>query len=178
MILLAIDPGLRYPAAAVFKDGILLAASRVKVPGANHKLPVGQRCLEVARLIRAWVSQYGAPGELVIEWPRVRGRGSKNDPAGLFPLAGIGCALAGLLFADNPNLIVISPEPTEWLGGNTSKSTTGDPWASTRGYRAKKRLTQEEFTKVVATHDSVDATCIGLWRLGRFEAIKSFIGAS
>lgn len=176
--LIALDPGLRYPAVAIFKDSVLVHASRVKIPGTSHKLEMGMRCLNVARLINCHISSFCPVHELVIEWPKVRGRRSKADPADLFPLAGVGCALAGLLFDSCRDLVVISPEPAEWLGGNTSKSKTDDPWASPRGYRAKKALTQAEFDVVIPSHDAVDAVCIALWRLGRFEAVKSYIGAT
>jgi hypothetical protein len=172
MILLAVDPGLRYPAAAVFKDGLLIAASRVKVPGANHKLPIGQRCLEVSRLIYKWVAQHGVPDEFTTEWPRTYFRSGKADPADLFPLAGVGMCLAGMY-----NVPVTAPTAPEWAG-NIPKTTKGDPLQSIRGQRIWSRLSETERACVVLSHDALDAIGLGLARLGRLERRQSFIGAS
>ncbi len=172
MNLLAIDPGLRYPAAALFKDGLLVAASRVKVPAATHKLGIGQRCLTVAQLIRAWVHGHGLKiDELVIEWPRCYTR-MKGDPADLFPLAGVGMCLAGMY--DVP---VTAPTAPEWIG-NIPKTTTGDPLASIRAQRIWSRLSEAERLCVVLSHDAIDATGLALFRLGRLEIRKGFIGAT
>lgn len=170
--LLAVDPGLRNPAAALFIDGVLSRASRVKVPTAYHKLERGQRCLNVAKLIYDEYGPCGKIDEVVIEWPKVRRR-LRVDPADLFPLVGVGMAVAGLF-----NVPVTAPLPEEWLGGNTPKSKTGDPWDSPRGAKLKPRLSPEELACIVPSHDAIDAVCIGMWRLGRFERIRSFIGAT
>ena len=61
--LLAVDPGIRYPAAALFVDGVLVAASRVKLKTAWAKLPMGERILTVSREIRAWY------GEQIVSQP-------------------------------------------------------------------------------------------------------------
>lgn len=176
MILLAVDPGLLKPAAAVFIDGKLVAAERVKVPGALAKLPVGQRSMEVAGLIQGWAEQHfhASPDVLVIEWPQVYRAGkSKGDPADLLPLVGVGMAVAGLLQPGE----VKSPTPAEWIG-QLPKSTTGDPWASARGQRIGSRLSDVERGRVVPSHDAVDAVGIGLWSLGRLDRIRVFPGAT
>jgi hypothetical protein len=179
-ILLAVDPGLRYPAAALFVDGVLKIASRVKVPATYHKMERGQRCLEVAKLIETWARKACVmsaepltmkPDELVIEWPRTYNR-MKGDPADLFPLAGVGMAIAGMLMVS-----VSAPTAPEWIG-NIPKSTTGDPLSSMRGARIWSRLSDAEQAVVVVSHDSIDAVGIGLWKLNRLERRQSFIGAS
>ena len=53
VILLTIDPGLIYPAAAVFKNGLLVAASRVKIPGTS-KLAIAARCDAIAIHVVQW----------------------------------------------------------------------------------------------------------------------------
>jgi hypothetical protein len=169
--LLAADPGLRYPAAALFVDGILVAASRVKVPGALHKLEVGQRCLEVAKLIYDWARKDLTPiHELVTEWPRTYRR-MKGDPADLFPLAGVGMALAGMLMVP-----VTAPTAPEWIG-NIPKTTKGDPLESPRAQRIWSKLSDAEKAVVVLSHDAIDAVGLGLWKLERLVS-RCFIGAS
>lgn len=180
-VLLAVDPGLRYPAVAIFKDGILVHASRVKIPGTNHKLPIGQRCLNVSKLLYDHIVRNGAflqPDdecyELVIEWPRAyRGAKMKGDPADLFPLAGIGMALAGMLMVP-----VTAPTAPEWIGNIPKSTCSGDALTSPRGQRIWSRLSEAERACVVISHDSVDAVGIGLFRLGRLERRQSFIGAT
>ncbi len=169
--LLTLDPGLRYPAVAVFTDGVLVHASRVKVPGTSHKLEMGMRCLNVARLVNVHISPFCPVDELVIEWPRCY-RMMKGDPADLFPLAGVGMALAGML-----GVPVTAPTAPEWIG-NVPKTTKGNPLDSVRARRIWDRLTEAERACVVLSHDALDAVGLGLWKLGRLEARKSFIGAT
>lgn len=173
MNVLALDPGLRNPAAAFFRAGVLVSASRVRVPSTLHALPVGERCRQVAHLVAEWalVASEGSMGELtlVTEWPRVYRAGrSKGDPADLIPLAGVGMCLAGLL--DCP---VVSPTPAEWIG-QLPKSLSGDPTASARGLRIWSRLSVEERGRVVLSHDAVDAVGIGLHHLGRLGVRRAY----
>lgn len=176
-LLLAIDPGLLKPAAAIFSNRILVAAERVSIPKSLAGLSVGQRSLEVSRLILEWYESrgwHGAPDTLVIEWPQVYQRAkSKGDPADLLPLAGVGMCIAGLL---NPGE-VRSPTPGEWIG-QLPKSTTGNPWASARGQRIGNRLSDVERAAIVPSHDAIDAAGLGLWALGRLDRIRVFPGAT
>ncbi len=170
---LAIDPGLRYPAAAIFENGRLFRASRVKVPGSLAKEPIGERMRHVSALIYAWYHQ-SPPKLLVTEFPKVLTISkSKGDPNDLLPLVGIGMHLAGFL-----GCAVLCPTPAEWLGGNSPKSTTGDPWTSVRGQRVARRLDAEERSRVVPSHDAIDAVGIGLWACGRFSRIQVFAGST
>lgn len=162
--LLAVDPGLRYPAGALFVSGELIKASRVKLPkGIGPKTPVLERCRAIAFAIHEWSG--GAPDILVTEWPQVYTQDkSKGDPNNLIPLAGIGAVLAGFY----PSARVLSPRPREWTG-NVKKNEDGDPWDSPRGQRVWSRLSVVERKRVIPSHDSVDACGLGLYALGRFE---------
>lgn len=176
--LLALDPGIRYPACAIFVDGKLVTASRVKLPGKLAKLPMGERVREVSLLIEAWVSGQGFNREqiddVVLECPQVYRVGkSKGDPNDLIPLALVGGYVAGIYV----HASVTSPLPREWLGGNTPKASKGDPWESPRGARAARALSDIERSRIVPSHDALDAACIGLWRLGRFERVRVLPGA-
>lgn len=164
----AIDPGLRYPAAARFENGKLVRASRVKIPTKLATLERGQRCLEVAKLIRDYL---GSCDELVTEWPRTYRR-MKGDPADLFPLAGVGMAVAGMMLVP-----VTAPTAPEWIG-SIPKNEKGDPLESPRGHRVWSILDDAEKAVVVLSHDAIDAVGLGLFRLGRLELPRHFIGSS
>lgn len=180
MITVALDPGIRYPAIALFEDGVLYYASRVKLPTKLQKLPMGQRCAAVSELIAIDIVQRlpavghsYAPVDFVFELPviyppkRGRRRGAPQrykDPNDLIPLALVNGNVSGLLACAS----ITSPTPREWLGGNTSKSDNKDPWDCPRGERALRELSADERATVVPSHDAVDAVCIGLWKVGRF----------
>jgi hypothetical protein len=172
VITLAIDPGLLKPAWALFKDDVLVRAQRTKVPGAYSKLPVGERCRQVAILIYNDVTALEpAIDELVIEWPQVyRATKSKGDPNDLLPLSGVGMALAGRF-----GVPVTSPTPREWIG-TLPKATSGDPLASPRGARIWSRLSDAERACVVLSHDALDAIGIGLWHRKRLGGARVLPG--
>lgn len=164
---LALDPGIRYPACAIFVDGKLVSASRVKLPGKLAKLPMGARVREVSLLIEAWVSGQGYDREtiehVVFECPQVYRAGrSKGDPNDLIPLALVGGYVAGIYV----HATVTNPLPREWIG-QLPKSTKGDPWASARGELVARRLDATERAAVVPSHDAIDAVGIGLFHLDR-----------
>lgn len=175
MNLLALDPGLRNPAVAVFKGGLLVHASRVKIPKATHALPLGARLVAVTNLVLAHIETYDYRpswgGTLVTEWPRCYKR-MKGDPADLFPLAGLGMMLVGRLCVTSLDV----PTAPEWIG-NIPKSEKGNPLDSPRGQRIWTRLGEAEKAAVVVSHDALDAVGLGLWKLGRLEIRRSFIGA-
>ncbi len=171
MNLLALDPGLRNPAVAAFAGGRLVHASRVKVPAATHKLPLGKRVREVSRLVREHAAKHGPFDELVSEWPRCYRR-MKGDPADLFPLAGIGGHVAGALDVE-----VDFPTAPDWIG-NLPKNEKGDPLGSPRGRLIWSCLDEAERACVVLSHDALDAVGVGLFKLGRLELVRSFIGAT
>lgn len=163
-VLLAVDPGVRYPAGALFVSGVLQKASRVKIPkGIGPKTPVLERCRAISLSITDWAQ--AIPDILVVEYPQIYTQDkSKGNPNQLVPLAAIGACLSGLYMATR----VISPTPREWTG-NIPKNEDGDPWDSPRGRRVWERLSDVERTRVVPSHDAVDAVGLGLFGLGRFD---------
>lgn len=163
-VLLAVDPGVRYPAGALFVSGVLQKASRVKIPkGIGPKTPVLERCRAISFAIAEWAGV--TPDVLVSEFPQIYPADkSKGDPNYLTPLAAMGGVLAGFY----PNARVLSPLPKEWTG-NIPKNEDGDPLDSPRGRRVWERLSEVERTRVVPSHDAVDAVGLGLYGLGRFE---------
>ena|SRR5688500_1924883 len=165
--LLACDPGLRYPAAAWFTDGVLVKASRVKIK-VDTSEQIAKRCRDIGLAIADWCP--GLPDALIVEWPQIyTADKSKGDPNNLIGLAGVGACLAGLF----PNSSILSPRPREWTG-NIPKSETGDPWKSPRGQRVWDRLNATERLAVVPSHDAIDAVGLGLFALGRFTRRRVF----
>lgn len=169
MILLAVDPGLLHPAAAVFEDGELKKASRVKIPkGINTKTPIGARCKAISFAVAEWADV--APNTVVIEWPKIYTAGkSKGDPNLLLPLVGIGMCIAGFF----PDCELLSPLPSEWTG-QVPKATSGDAWLSARGIKIKKRLSESEIACIDVSHDSLDSVGLGLWALGRYDRLRVY----
>jgi hypothetical protein len=175
--LLAVDPSVRAPGAALFRGGVLVSAERVKIDASWADLPIGERCQRVASAVIRWGMAFEMePRTFVFEWPQSyygKGKGSQND---LFGLPGVGMAIAGQLgVALSPREIALSihtPTPAEWIG-QVPKSTTGNPWESPRGMRIKSRLSLDEVAAVVPSHDAVDAVGLGLWLLGRLERKRS-----
>ncbi len=188
--LLAIDPGLNNPAAAMFRHGVLVAASRVKPDKKWNDLVVGERCRLVARRLSEWAYDHGLDAStmraareaelagrhaeartlrqdrgiviLAVEWPQVYTRSkSKGDPNDLLPLAGVAMCLAGHLDVE-----VRSYRPAEWIG-QCPKKETGDPLVSPRGQLVWRHLSTKERATVLVSHDSIDAIGIGLFALGR-----------
>lgn len=165
--LLAVDPGLRYPAAALFRDGLLVKASRIQIPNVKH-LPVIERCRAICFAIDRFSGI--TPDTLVVEYPQVYTQDkSKGNPNQLTPLAAMGGVLAGLY----PNSAVMSPLPRDWTG-NVPKAEEGDPWKSPRGQRVWDRLSPAERKNVVPSHDAIDAVGLGLWGLGRYERMRVY----
>lgn len=167
----AVDPSVRSPGACVTIAGTIVACARVKVPAAVAKLPRGQRCRAVAKLIAAWVrAQVPADAfceRLAYEWPQVyTAQKSKGDPNDLIALAAVGAAVAELL---DP-VEVRTPTPAEWVG-QVPKTTSGAAWTSARGVRVARRLTPEEYAVVPDQHDAIDSAGLALWLEGRFDRI-------
>ena len=170
--LLALDPGLRHPAAALFRGGVLIAAERVKLDPSWKDLDPADRWVRIAGAIVRWgIGRNMEPRWLVYERPQIyTAAKSKGDPNDLVGLAGVASALAGMLSyavaSRDIALGVASATPATWIG-QVPKSETGNPWASARGVRIGSRLTEDERQAVVPSHDAVDATGIGLYFLGR-----------
>lgn len=173
--LLAVDPGINKPGVALFRAGKLVSAERVKLDKDIAKLPIGMRAARVSDAIMRWgMARNMEPRNLVYELPQIYTREkSKGDPNDLVKVALVAANLSGALryamAGRNISMGILSPQPAEWLSGQCPKKETGDPWDSPRGYRIKIRLTDEERSVVVATHDALDSVGIGLWALGRFD---------
>lgn len=183
--LLALDPSVVKPGAALFRGGRLVQAERVKIDPTFKDLPFGDRCLRVASAVMRWgIALDMCPRTFVYELPRwydSRAGKTKGDPNDLRGLIGVASALAGQLSLAvamrDVTLTILSPEPAEWIG-QLPKSTTGDPWASPRGLRIRSRLSPEEILAVSPSHDAIDAVGIGLWAMGRLELVRVFPGAT
>lgn len=199
--LLSLDPSVRSPGAALWEisddpstPSKLLAAGKVKVlihPERKDGPPLwvsdAERWIYVAEQVISWMCQVAHLGQfehdlrvtgLAFERPQIyresKSRGDHND---LPPLAAIGTAVACLLGASGVRPRVHSPTPAEW-SGQLPKSTTGDPWRTPRGRRIASRLREDEFNRIPAQHDSVDAVGIGLHALGRLGVRRAYPGVS
>lgn len=177
MIVLAVDPSVASPGAALFGDGILIAADRFSPSRPVGLESRGRRARRVAKMIFHWLPAYTASVDvLVYEWPQVyTAKKSKGDPNDLIALAAVGAALAGLL--DGQLVEEHTPTPAEWTGG-VPKVTRGNPWRSPRGARVAARLSAAERALVPDSHDAIDSVGLGLWYLGRFERARVFPGAT
>lgn len=165
--ILALDPGLLNPAAALFRAGRLVAASRVKPDKAWTALDVGERCRQIASRIHEWfIGVDPLAGQhldqLVIEWPRIYRAGKgKGDPNDLPPLVGVAMCLAGRLDVE-----VKTYWPSDWIG-QVPKSTTGNPLDAARGKLIWRNIDAAEQSGIVLSHDAIDAVGLGLHHLGR-----------
>lgn len=182
--LLAVDPGVSSPGAALFRAGVLVAATAIDLDDDLKSLDRADRCDRVAEEILRWgVAHKMDPRYVVFEWPQwYSGRKSKGDPNDLGLLVGVGQAVVSalriLVLQRERGLVKISPLPAEWTGG-VPKDTSGPPWESPRGRRVRARLSREELLAFETTrHDSVDAAGLGLWALGRFAPHRNFPGAT
>lgn len=178
--LLAVDPSVRSPGVALFRDTRLVACDVRKLRLVGDP---AVRCRAAVESVYDWsfdnrrierLDFTRELGDLVVEWPQWLAVGkSKADPNDLAFLAGIGAGLAVAF----PCATVRSPVPRDWIGG-LPKSTTGDPWNSPRGHRIADRLSPLERALVPDSHDAIDAVGLGLWALGRFERKRVFPGAT
>lgn len=185
------DPGVNHPAVAIWLRGVLQAATRVSVPGKFKQLDRVERCRRIAELvgdavragITAGVATYqrtddkladllALSGEIVgvvMEHPqwyseKAQARsGKRPDPNRLAGMAVLDGAVAVELGAPTWSYL-----PGEWCGG-IKKTEVGDPWDCPRGAVLRSRLRPEEIERIVATHDALDATGVGLKALGRLE---------
>lgn len=187
-LLLAVDPGLIHPAAALFHCGVLVGASRVRVPGKLSKLAVADRCAEIGDLIVEWALDAASvarcsplvPSEVACEWPQIYAHGKgKGDPNNLVPLAAICTSVVSrvraLLSPARP--AVSSLMPGAIWGNALPKVETGDPLSSPRGKLVWKRLSEGERAVVALSHDALDAVGIGLKKLERL-VLRVYPGAT
>lgn len=169
--LLAVDPSIRSPGAALFRAGKLVAAARIKF-SIDTKLNDAERCLAAADAVAQWANQIGAkPDAIAFEWPQVyTAAKSKGNPNDLIPMAGVDLALAtGFTIAAamrKVRLQLLSCKPAEWIG-QLPKTTRGSAKSSPRAARIMSRLDPGELSVVPDQHDAIDAIGIGLHFLGR-----------
>lgn len=176
--ILALDPGLQYPAAALYVGDHLICAERVSVPAEIKGTDVMSRCEVIARCVVDWMLERAEwPETFVAEWPQIypTGRG-KGDPNQLVPLAAMSAAVLAILRQGPNGVIGRSPRPRE-VWGELPKSTKGNPWASPRGRRLASRLSPTERERVENYHDALDAAGLALWAAGRWKARKNYDGA-
>ncbi len=179
--LFAVDPSVSSAGVALFRGGVLIAASRIRLePG---KRDHGAKCMRMAHQILAWVvGQHAEPRTLVMEWPKIyHGAKGKVDPNDLIGLAGIDMAVAGALtvalIPRNITLELVTPLPSDWIGQLPKTKTVKGAKVSPRGAFILGKLTDEEALIVPASHDAIDAIGIGLWGLQRLERHRVFAGA-
>lgn len=171
-MLLALDPSVASPGAALFMGGRLLVAGRVRVTKRAYQSD-GERWLGVAQDILDFAEVHGAYviediETIVFERPQIyRATKSKGDPNQLIGLAGIAMALVGLCKGCSP-LKILSPTPDEWTG-QVEKDTKGSAKDSPRARRILSRLDDAERKLVPNQHDAIDAVGLGLHALDRYE---------
>lgn len=179
--LLACDPGLNKPGAALFIDRLLVASARVPVDKAWASLDVAERANRVARNVFEWACSVLPPGAQIAEYayerPKVYDKSkSRVDPKDLFAILAVAAALGGMLARFG--VTASSYEPHD-IWGSVPKSTLErvDPRTTPRGIRIVERLDPEtELPHLVLKHDAFDACGIGLKKLERFEPRRVYPG--
>lgn len=186
-MLLALDPGLNSPGAALFLQDVpeprLWAAAQIEIPDSLATLGEGRRWWAVAQEIVSWAVAAAAPAcvtAVVFERPQWYARGkSKGDPNQLAGVAGVAANVTGTL-GTHRAITISSPAPAEWIGQLSKvcptckgkakkkcKSCHGSAWETPRGRFIRKRLTANELELVPDQNDAIDAVGLGLWQLGR-----------
>lgn len=186
--LLAIDPSVRSPGAAVFRDGTLFAAGKVKVKGSPGDFASeGARWQYVIECIVSWATEHGChtPEKIVYERPQIYAAAkSKGDPNDLVPLGAIGAGVVAFFqsaiwerFPGGLNRIeVITPTPAEWAG-QIPKATKGNAMNSPRAQRILSRLTELEISRMPNQHDAIDAVGLALHALKRLGIRRNYQSA-
>lgn len=178
--LLAIDPAYgigKRPGAAIFRDGILVAATAIRAPRGVSDLDILTRCARVADDIVAWarpILPYG-PYYMIAEWPQVYPSGGARtnevDPNDLLPLAGVVCVVLGRFSGELMPIVCQSPRPREWIGNVPKSTAAGEALTCARGLLITSCLSPAELKLVPNQHDVVDAVGLGLFGLDRLVAV-------
>lgn len=185
-LLVALDPGVKSPGVAVYRDGVLVHAAHVTGLPAPGEYPEGHRWVVIASAIQKHLydRRYCQIDRLIFECPQIyRATKSKGDPNNLIKLAGVAAALAGKLdSAGGFNFEILSPQPADWIGqvskvcaacsGKHTKKRPcavceGSAWRTPRGQRIRSRLTPAELAVIPDQHDAIDSVGLGLHALGR-----------
>lgn len=162
--LLAIDPGIRSPGAALFRDGRLIAATRIRFK-IDTTQNAATRCKVAADAVLAWALASGLHWEgmsMAFEWPQIYARDTPARANAVVTMAGVDMALATMLNCRALNCYL----PAE-VWGQLPKSTTGKASGSPRALRIASRLDAAELALMPDQHDAIDAIGIGLHALGR-----------
>jgi hypothetical protein len=177
----------KHAGLSFWRDGILAACMKVKLPAAAARCAGGPRAQLMADAIVSDLVLCDATAHpltaIVYEWPQVyRAARAPGDPNDLLGLVAVAAAVASKLgtineFAHRAAIDIIDPTPADWSQG-LPKALTGDPWKSVRGVRVSSRLSPAELALVPKSHDAIDGVGIGLWALGRFEPRRVFPGAT
>jgi hypothetical protein len=172
--LLAVDPGLDSPGAALFRGGVLLDAADIVVPDLGAGVSHGQRALAAANAVISWVLCHNVRISVVAhEWPQIYAASkSKANPNNLIGMAAVDgavdCAFAIIAAQRGEQLEVRTFLPAEWAGQLPKDTRKGMYWKSARGTRIKSRLIDTEWQIArVLDHDGGDAVGIGCHALGR-----------
>lgn len=125
--LLAMDPGVRSPGLALFRHGVLVGTTRLRIPEEYHSLPDGERWLRIADLAADWWQQQQQGVKRTVrtviyerpQWYSETKGKSKGDPNKLAGVLGVGQSLAVIFAMHNSHEgnrppEIITPTPAEW----------------------------------------------------------------
>lgn len=166
-----VDPSIVSPGVALFRDGKLVSAARIKVHF-DTSMNQAQRCIAAANEIGMWLHALGARVTTIgYEWPQIyAGSKQASNPNDLPGMVGVDLAITTALMiaaaARGEQLNVLCYTPGEWIG-QVPKSRTGSALRSPRGRKIASRLDANELAVMPDQHDAIDAVGIGLHALGR-----------
>lgn len=186
---LTIDPGLHHAGASLGNDDAIHLVGLFQ-PARSIGDWMGARCLDISQQIVRWTaSVHGMqPVELTFEWPQhydARRGKTKGNPNNLTPLAGIGMAVAGELYARGMLLgDPVTPTPSQWIGQlpkkcsvcdqvpgkKVCKACRGSAWRTPRAYLIESCVTAAELAIIPDQNDVIDACGLALWRAGRLRS--------
>lgn len=152
-ILVAVDPGVRGCAVAVFGDGVLLLALKTHSIHDSLMSCALAACEPVEKLKIAHINM------LIIEKPQVYdSRNQRGDQRDIIDLALVVGAVIAVMAIGHVIYRIETPLPHRWKG-NVPKNISK--------YRARAKLTDVELDKVglFANHDVWDAIALGQWGL-------------
>lgn len=172
--LLSVDPGIRGCGCALWNKGVLVFATYVNNPAAKGGGPA--ECAKMAHAIVAWVRRdFGDLERVICEWPQTYGGGaSRGDTNDLFPVAGVGAALAALV-EENVRFDYVVPH--DWKGSIQKPKKVSDPYPIV--LMCERRLSDVEKDGIELPGnkrhhwDVWDAVGIGLKALDRFEKMRA-----
>jgi hypothetical protein len=177
--LLAVDPGVTCPGAALFdlETNRLVGARYWRGPGFHEDAQnIAATSREVARWARVLAGTHGGVlSEVAFEWMVMRGRQGAKNVKSLAPVWTMGGFVAGMVFPAVPTIY----KPGTWKGSKKPNPTAA--WVISRLDKEERRhvedLPEFELALVRAdsvckdvthlAHNAIDAVGIGLHHLGR-----------